>query len=274
MYTLLQVGTDAEVFLKSREGIPVPVFGMLGGSKLEPKKVPELGEGFAVQEDNVMAEFNIPACYTKEAFDSSIAKMLGHLSSTFLNKYGLLLDISSSKNFDEDSLLHPQAIHFGCEPDYCAWTKEQNELDRENPALRTLRTAAAHVHVSFERNDGEKIDMEDRITVVKLLDVFLGVPATIIDDPVRKQFYGKAGAFRPKPYGVEYRTLGNFWIQSSEYRRWVFSQAARAIDFSSSDVISSLLSRKSTERLVQTCINKNNLEAYNYLMDSFSILSV
>ncbi len=35
-------------------------------------------------------------------------------------------------------------------------------------------------------------------------------------DTERRGMYGKAGAFRPKPYGVEYRTLSNAWLSNDE----------------------------------------------------------
>jgi hypothetical protein len=69
----------------------------------------------------------------------------------------------------------------------------------------------------------------------------LGVPATLIDtDTARREFYGKAGSFRPKdtinfdadigpdPYdGVEYRTLSNFWLKSEELMGWVWNGVER-----------------------------------------------
>jgi hypothetical protein len=54
---LLMVGSDMEVFLRDNlSGVPVPVCGLIGGTKEKPKEVLG-GNGFAVQEDNVMLEF-------------------------------------------------------------------------------------------------------------------------------------------------------------------------------------------------------------------------
>ena len=40
--------------------------------------------------------------------------------------------------------------------------------------------------------------------------------------------YGKAGAFRPKPYGMEYRVLSNFWLTSDVHMGNVFHLVSRA----------------------------------------------
>ena len=48
-------------------------------------------------------------------------------------------------------------------------------------------------------------------------------------DPLRRELYGKAGAFRPKPYGVEYRTPSNIWIRSRDMRRCIFDLVQIAI---------------------------------------------
>jgi hypothetical protein len=42
---------------------------------------------------------------------------------------------------------------------------------------------------------------------------------------LRRELYGKAGAFRPKPYGVEYRVLSNRWLNSEALIRWVYNQS-------------------------------------------------
>ena len=47
---------------------------------------------------------------------------------------------------------------------------------------------------------------------------------------LRKQLYGKAGAFRPKPYGVEYRVLSNFWIFDKEKTNTVWNLTERAVE--------------------------------------------
>ncbi len=57
------------------------------------------------------------------------------------------------------------------------------------------------------------------------------MPAIILDkDKVRTRNYGKPGNFRPKPYGMEYRTLSNFWINDPQNGRGgVTSDVNRAI---------------------------------------------
>ena len=55
------------------------------------------------------------------------------------------------------------------------------------------------------------------------MDFFLGLPSLAYDnDKLRREMYGKAGCYRPKPYGVEYRTLSNAWLKSEKLMRWVF----------------------------------------------------
>jgi hypothetical protein len=69
------------------------------------------------------------------------------------------------------------------------------------------------------------------ITLVKQLDAYLGIPSLEWDkDTLRRRLYGKAGAFRPKPYGVEYRTLSNAWLKNEMLVRYVYRQTMRAIE--------------------------------------------
>jgi len=232
-FKLLKVGTDAEVFLYNKHGAPVPVCGLVGGTKDEPKPVPELGEGFAVQEDNVMLEFNVPASDSAAAFSENIQKMLDHLRLKMAKQYGLTLALTSAMKFEPYLLTSPAARTFGCEPDYCVWTRTPNEINKASPVLETLRTAAAHLHVSFTIDGEIPNNILDIEPVVKALDFFVGAPGmhSVPTNLQRRDFYGRAGAFRPKPYGVEYRVLGNEWISSVDHIQWVFNRVEKVMDF-------------------------------------------
>lgn len=223
-YKVPHVGADCEVFL-TKDGKPYPVVGLLGGTKAEPKPILDiLGPGYAVQEDNVMPEFNIPPCTSAKEFDAAIKAVLDYLESFFAPQ-GLGISIQSYAHFDKDLLTSKQARTFGCEPDYNAWTLEENEIDNLHPTLKTMRTAAAHVHVELLRSDGSKPEIPELIAFVKMLDVYLAVPFGILepDGNVRRQFYGRAGSFRLKPYGIEFRTLSNLWISNPTWRQFVFN---------------------------------------------------
>jgi hypothetical protein len=68
-------------------------------------------------------------------------------------------------------------------------------------------------------------------TLVKQLDSYLGLPSLLFDrDTLRRKMYGQAGAFRPKPYGVEYRVLSNAWLLNENRMRFVFNQTTRAVN--------------------------------------------
>jgi hypothetical protein len=51
-------------------------------------------------------------------------------------------------------------------------------------------------------------------------------------DVNRRLLYGKAGTIRIKPYGIEYRTLSNFWlkgVQQKEIKDMVFNGITAAL---------------------------------------------
>jgi hypothetical protein len=85
--------------------------------------------------------------------------------------------------------------------------------------MDSFRSAGGHWHVGYKDETKEMLeDPYGKAEVIKMLDIFQGVPSILLDRdetaPLRRSLYGKAGAHRPKPYGVEYRALGNFWVTS------------------------------------------------------------
>lgn len=209
------VGADPEVFLVDFTGKHISAVGLIGGSKQHPR---DIGEGCAVQEDCVAAEFNIPPAKDVDNFVRSIKYTLAYLTE-HVKAHGLSLSLTSSQSFDEDQLHTPQAVTFGCEPDFNAWTGQQNPTPRAKD--KNLRTAAAHVHIGSNLN---------RIQLARWCDVEIGLRTVLEgDDPIRRELYGKAGCYRPKDYGIEYRTPGNYWLRDEQGMRNMFNRVQNVV---------------------------------------------
>lgn len=219
------IGADPEIFVTKR-GKPASAFGIIEGTKSSPVKVP----GGAHQVDGMALEFNIdPVNYQNfEAFNRNIVSVMKSLKAAVP---GHNFKIAATQEFGKEfmDLQPPEAKELGCDPDFNAYTlKENPRPDGE----RTFRTAAGHIHLGW----GEGIPTENEehreicASIVKWLDATVGLFMTYIDrDPLRRELYGKAGAFRPKPYGVEYRTPSNAWISSRDRRFMVFALIQKAI---------------------------------------------
>ena len=224
----ITLGADPELFLKSAStGNFVSAVGKIGGSKEKPRWLfePEL-TGAAVQEDNVAVEFNIKPAHNREEFISSIRNVLGYLKG-FTEAQQLKLAIEASAYFPEKELQSKEALTFGCDPDYNAWLRNENIVPQLEGEDALLRVAGGHLHVGYTDPD-----TETSLELIRLLDIFLGCPSILQDkDTTRRKLYGKAGAFRFKPYGVEYRTLSNFWIADAEKMNWVYDQTHKAISY-------------------------------------------
>lgn len=219
---MFKLGCDPELFLQDAAASLVSSIGKIGGTKEKPAPLP-LGIGYAVQEDNVAVEFNIPPADSMEQWDNAIQRTIAFLEEGVRTKYNLRFSGAASASFPASELLNPKALEFGCDPDYNAWTMEENP--KPKAADKNLRSCGGHVHVGFKGTLAEKAKLG------RLMDLFLAVPATLMDkDEKRKELYGKMGAVRFKSYGVEYRVLSNFWIWDKANREWVWKSTEKAVD--------------------------------------------
>lgn len=249
------IGADPELFLRNSSGKLISSIGLIGGTKDEPKKISE--DGHAIQEDNVSVEFNIPPCESAIAFVDNLNFVLNHLDKRAA-ELGLTFATNvAAASFPEDQLNCPQAFVFGCEPDYNAWTRRVNP--RPHSDDYTLRSCGGHVHVGTNLN---------KVAVIRAMDLFLGVPSIFLDpDTKRRELYGKAGAYRPKSYGAEYRTLSNFWIWTDSMKKWVYDQTKRALEFvEEGNIISHLHGQ-----LIRSAINKGDMHAAEVLGKHYTL---
>lgn len=221
----ITVGADPEMFVR-RDGKIVHAIGKVGGTKDRPFIVPR----GALQEDNVLLEFNIDPVSEENEFVYNINFVMKQ-GELFVAQHGLELCPNVSSHIYQDSDLYSfpeSAFQFGCTPDYNALTGEANESpSAENECLRT---AGGHVHIGFAEYLGRPITKQDQNLVGLMCDYYMGLPSLLMDDDnLRRELYGKASAVRYKPYGVEYRTLSNFWIWEESTVRWAYQQAIRAV---------------------------------------------
>jgi hypothetical protein len=118
----------------------------------------------------------------------------------------------------------------GCTPDYNAWTGEQNPMPRTD---EPYRTGGGHIHSGWTKDQDPDDDAfrQEGFMVIKQLDVMVGQYSPLWDgDLQRRILYGAAGACRIKPYGAEYRSLSNAWLQDPAIISWVYRQVYTGIE--------------------------------------------
>lgn len=258
------VGADPELFMQDAQGAFVSAIGRIGGSKRAPRPLP-LGDGFAVQEDNVAVEFNIPPADSREQFVNYINRTMSFLSDE-VGKLGLhFVNVSATNKWSAEDMAHPAAHEFGCDPDFNAWDGGKRN-PRPKATDTTLRTCGGHVHVGLKMRS-----MEQMLKAVKMMDLFTSVPAQIMDHgELRKQLYGKAGAFRKKPYGFEYRSLSNFWALSPTLTGWVYDATQQAMDA----LLNNKINPDDDRDIILAAVNGNDTGAAHYLVEKYNLMVV
>src|SRR5690606_25744131 len=218
------LGADPEVFMK-RDGKYVNAHNMVQGDKQNPFKV----EKGAVQVDGMALEFNIDPASSEDEFVSNLECVMNILKG-MVPGYELVADPVAVFGKEYIMAQPPESLILGCDPDFNAWN---NGLANPRPDGDTdFRTGAGHVHIGWTQDAdvNDPSHLEACIMLTKQLDYYLGLGSLIYDkDTKRRTLYGAAGAFRPKPYGVEYRVLSNAWLKSPKLMRWVYQNTIKAV---------------------------------------------
>jgi len=219
--TKILVGADPELFMKNpNTGAFVSAHDAVPGTKYEPYKVP-FG---AIQVDGTALEFNIDPAATADEFVHNLINVRKTIES-YVPGYNVVAEPVAYYDADYFNWEVPSSAHtLGCDPDFNGWTGDQNP--RPDPDGKPIRTASGHVHIGWA--DGLDVyDSEhfrDCCRIARQMDYYLGIQSLEWDpDPVRRSLYGKAGAFRVKPYGMEYRVLSNRWLDSEALMRRVYA---------------------------------------------------
>jgi hypothetical protein len=256
------IGADIEVFLRDKDTNEiVSAEGIIRGSKDVPFKFKDGNPFFATSLDNVMAEFCIPPVTNGKDFHNNIQEALGYINSTIPNN--LVCYAYPSAYINEKYLQTENALLFGCEPDANAWKwGEMNPKPNTADAI-TLRSCGGHIHVGYK-----KPNFNTTIALMRAMDIYIGLPSILQEpDNERKRLYGKAGAFRIKTYGGEYRTISNYYINSPSLTEWAFENTMCAIEFVNKE---SGLDGKECEA-IQAAINLNDSKLASTMCTYFGV---
>lgn len=215
------IGCDPEVFVK-KNGVFQSAFGLIRGDKKNPQPV---AHG-AVQVDGMALEFNINPASCEEEFIFNVEEVFNQLRAMVPEYQVVAVPVA---HFTEEYMSkQPEAaLELGCDPDFNGWTLSTNNKPN---ARKPMRTASGHVHIGWTK--GEDVQSADHFELCAELacqmDFYLGLGSLFYDDDQeRRSMYGNPGCFRPKPYGAEYRTLSNKWLNDRKIMGWVYRQARK-----------------------------------------------
>lgn len=215
------IGADPELFGK-RDGKYVSAYNLIPGDKANPHRV----DNGAVQVDGMAFEFNINPADSGDGFIFNIQSVLEQLRA-MVPDYEVVADPVADFDLEYIASQPPEARDLGCDPDFNAWSGAVNEKPNVN---LPMRTAAGHIHIGFTEDARGPEHFEICRIITQQLDFYLGLPSLLFDnDQRRRDMYGKAGAFRPKSYGVEYRVLSNAWLRDDKLMRWAFDAAQQGV---------------------------------------------
>jgi hypothetical protein len=144
---------------------------------------------------------------------------------------GLRPDFTQTLELTEDDInrFDPACRQLGCQPSMNIY--EPDAKLGIDPVTYKWRSAGGHIHIGHGLRAGDPL-ISRLSDIVPLLDVLVGNTSVLIDrDPLasqRRKVYGRAGEFRLPNYGLEYRTLSNFWLRAPQLHSLIFELARLA----------------------------------------------
>lgn len=259
------IGSDVEYFVKNKiTGDIITAEGLIKGTKYDPYRFVKDNPFFAMQLDNVLAEGNIPPAKDEKEF----IEYLSFLRESINQELGSDKETVAEASFTlkKEYLESEIAKQFGCDPSYDAWNDQilHPSVSKNFPLLRS---AGFHIHIGYDN-----LSADTNIALVRAMDLYLGVPATLIEPENQRKAvgYGVAGNYRNQPHGVEYRTLSSYFASSDELISWVFKSTHKAIELVNAYPDKDFLYSKHLFT-IKVAINTSNKEALRKFVKDYSL---
>lgn len=243
------IGSDPEIFIVNEDNTLSSAIGIFKGTKENPI---DIGKGCAVQEDNILVEFNIPPTDNLENFIESINYSKDYIE-TVLKPLNKKLLYSSSELITDDLLIENKSKVFGCSPSYNVLKEETTSVEIESLSeeIKKIRSSGFHIHIGYDNPTNEH---NDRLVLCFELFVTLFLLKHDNDKHNRRLIYGLIGDCRDKDYGVECRSLGGYFLKDDETLTLVWEQIQKALKFADN----SKLTNDELKNYILYCLDDNN----------------
>lgn len=250
--SFLRLGCDPEFFIR-QNGRVIGSEDVLGSGLMHIRG--------SVIKDGVQAEINPLATNCRETMIYNIRAcldMVAHAMGTDMS-INTSVSVEIERNMFES--LSEDCRKFGCKPSF--------NLDPEVPEVMLLnasdymiRSAGGHIHLGGDSGETLAVLKNPKL-IMPLLDLIVGNTCVLLDrdegNIERRKHYGRAGEFRTPSYGIEYRTLSNFWLRSPVLASLVFGLARHAVDIAQSGMADKFMSLVDYQE-VRQAIDNNDFE--------------
>ena len=218
------IGSDPEAFVvNDNSGNVVSSKRFTLGTKDEPE---ELGGGYAILNDNILIEGNVPPASNKEEFVANMNKLWEYMNERAKRREAHIHN-ADCMEISEALLKTDEAQEFGCSAFRDAWN---GFLEIATPQLITrMRPAGCHIHLGF---DEEHKSEEFLTAIVRAFDMYVTMPSIKItgENYRTSNMYGLLGACRLTSYGVECRSLGGTFF-NPKWFGWIYDNVEKAVNF-------------------------------------------
>jgi hypothetical protein len=210
----LQFGTDAEFFIQDSAGKVVPASKYIPGLKSKPFVL----ENGVCHPDGLSLEVGCPPSDTPQGMLVNLFKVIDEVKVKYLDPNGLTIH---SRMYTDSSVVQDatkEDLEFGCGSEYDARsTRMFKQSDRDTS--QKLRFSGFHIHLGYTEQEDNYFTYLDSSTLVKALDRLVQ-RYDLGTTPERSMQYGGLGAFRVKPYGIEYRCMdASVIVNPSKFHR-------------------------------------------------------
>lgn len=218
---MFKISTDVEA-IALLDGKRMTSQEILTGHRGHKEYPIEIPSGI-VHRDNVALEFALRSPATTE---NDFVRNIETIISDVQDLLGITLDFTPSWEVPQEKLNTIESYVFGCEPDFNAYTRDMNRNPNAYKAGQ-LRSMGGHVHLDLQYES-----FEEQCLAVRALDIIVGLRSVPMDigGLKRKALYGRAGSFRPKEYGIEYRVPSNWWLFDKSYMRFMYRSCKEALE--------------------------------------------
>lgn len=252
-HKMVTFGSDPELFVidKSAEVIPSPAVITHNSNIVKP-------DGFQI-------ELNPSTSTCRQSASSYIEIALNEARDMAVRSgYDLSFKVGHIISESVWKQVGSTLKRFGCNP---TLNVHEKSFKRVTGLREKFRAGGGHIHL------GIVIAKENVTKLVTLMDIIAGNTCVLIDrDPDnarRRTNYGRAGEYRLKSYGLEYRVLSNFWLK--KYLLWSMATGLlrNAYSLVHNQALSDELISRFNLRDIRDAINNNDKEL---AMKNFMIL--